>query len=422
MNLLKATQTKKIASNRRVDLKSAIGQMEQEKLFFGAVFQKEDSTVVFGSEENAKLYAPALLNNITMPTAIVVVIKSDTAYFFAKIDGQFCDEFEFLLDSTDDAMDVQRLTAFCSIYRKDLADASWYTNVDVTSTGQSSVNLDGKIELPLDPAQQKSFSDIRHIKPVLAVDLNKELGRARKKAHPLAVLALIALSVGITYYVNFYSNSKPEETNIASKKPKNTSKYEGLKNYYTKVSVEPKEILRDVFRQMNAAKLLRGWQLQEIKVAHTEKGLITQYFVLESIYGEVSELAKFAQERQFEMNVSGRIAYLARNIKPASVYSDFARFHVGTWHNWLSKGVGEFWDDVDYAITRKENVGNEHWFISKGEITYPVLYPDDLESIGSLMQGFPYSFDYLEMKLKNRHENSWGATLRIEIAGVENNA
>ena len=421
MNMLKATKNAHVPANRRSELKEAVANLENEKLFHGAIYRTDENIVIFGAEEGAKLYGPALLSKVQRPTFVVVVLKSDSVYIFAKIQGNFSDEFEFGVDSSDDSTDVQRLIAFCALHQNELHDAPWYCNVAIKPKGAESVVVADKLQLPLDPAKQEDFSEIRQIKPILAVEIEKELNRTSKKTNPLAITGLAAaLAAAVFFYIQ---PEIPEKTDVKSaNKTQKVSPYAGLKDFYVKRSAAPKPILRDIYRQANAAKLLRGWSLTEIKVVKNKKGIIEQYFVLDSVYGEVSELAKFAQDNQYEMNVSGRTAYLAKNVIKKELYSDFARFHVGTWHNWLSQGLDDLWIDVDYGISKKEQIGNDHWFISQSEITFPEIFTDDLESIGSLMKGFPYSFDYLEMKLRDRHAKTWEATLKIEIAGVENNA
>ena len=420
MSFLKAIKTHHLKTTKPSAVKARIGEIEDEnQLTHGAIHFFDDRVVIFAAAEGAPLYSPALLQHFS-EDALVIIVKGESIFIFARFDGDFKAEFEFKIDDSDDSSDVNRLRSFCAVYQQKIESVPWYCNTETRSTGTKSVAIAEILELPLDPHNLKPFEEIKPIKPILANELVNEVRKGTKRRNLISSLLIISVFTitGLGWQYGLFENEKVETTKIT--KPK-LDPYFGLNMFWTKNSADPKHILRDIYRVTNKASLLRGWDLSEVKVVLDQKNVISQYYVLDSIYGRPSELAKFAQENGFDMNVNGTTAYLARKISKKPVYSDYARFHVGTWHNWLSSGLEDLWDNVDYAINLQENA-SKRWILSQGEITFPSLHTNDLESLGSLMYGSPYSFSYLEMKVINRHEKIWEAMLKIQIAGVESNA
>lgn len=422
MNALKATKTVSVLSASASAIREHLEDLKSLQLEHGALYKNDAGVVIFASEENATLFAPALLEHFDGRDAIVVYKKDEKVYFFATFNGNFIDEFEFSITDSD-SNDIERLRRFCSLYPSELSSTPFYSNVNAEAADENSVLLDG-IELPLSIEREKGFQELKSLKPVLASELEKELARTSTSKFPFKWLLVLSV-IGFFSYLYFPADEPIEiVADDKNREVKVINHYLGLKHFYTdgKRGVNPKPILRDVYQQLMSAKQLRGWEISEVKVVNEGDGQVTEYLVLTSTYGLVAELTQFAHKGKYNLNVSGSEAFLARKIYSENIYNSYGRFHVGTFHNWLSSATDDLWDDVDYAIIPSQSETSSRWQISEAEITFPIFHPEDLESFGSLLKGFPYSFSYLEMKTINPYVDAWEAVVKLEIAGVETNA
>ena len=115
MNALKATKTVSVLAASASAIREHLEDLKSLQLEHGAFYRNDAGVVIFASEENSTLFAPALLEHFDGRDAIVVYKKDEKVYFFATFNGNFIDEFEFSITDSD-SNDIERLRRFCSLY------------------------------------------------------------------------------------------------------------------------------------------------------------------------------------------------------------------------------------------------------------------------------------------------------------------
>lgn len=427
MKRFAADRVQVITSGKRGEVKSTVGEFAHSDISLGEVVSKESTVTVFGVAETRPLLAPTLLTEFDVQDHLFFYLDDDLLYILFVIDGVFVEEFE-IGSSKSEQKSLHEIQSFFALYEAAIAKCQFSANVVITGV-EGGICVGGFADFPLDIKNYRPDFDLNGLILNESIDLKKAIKIQRKKPTKKQVVSIVSAIAGIivvTALSSYISSIEPEveEPSYVAMKPVEikVNEYQGLEDYYTTLSVSPMTIMQQTYRDITRANTLRGWDVKEAKVFINEQGELNEVIKITSNVGSISELTNIVKLGGYSLNVSGKDAYLAKVLDPTPVYRNYARFHIGSYHKWLSSACDEWWDDVDYSIGSVEiNAETDNWKLSSAEVTFPVFHPLDLVNVGGLVNGMPYSFEYLEIVQKDALADTWEAVVKFQIAGVDIN-
>lgn len=422
--MYKALTHSKVSGTRPSDIKLAINDLVLDGSEYGAIYSGSSYSVIFASDgPEQRLLGPAILEQNQYSDHLYVKHTDSQVYILAINDGEFLAEYQF--DTLNpDPEEIERLQAFVGLYNSTLEKWAYTTNASVEAS-KGGASFDGLIELPVLPENRSSEIDLNDITPVTSEELKKS--RSKREKAKLKGLAVVAVFLCAFMAFFFFRPEAPKPVQpvkspaISKVTKAQPNEYRGLKAFYTQNSIEPRAVLRNFYRDITGIDNIRGWRVVEAKVAINESGQLSEVIKVTSQVGKMVDLSAAVNKGGFALNVIGKDAYLAKTLSTQPLFDNYAKFHIGSFHTWLSSAVDEWWSDVDYSIKKVTTAPTEPWSISQAEITFPDIHPLDLPNIGGLVHGMPYSFKYLQIKTVNQVADTWEAVLQFEIAGVEAN-
>ena len=415
----KAPSSQLIKSVRQSDIKAVVAECIDSGNAYGSLFVGDDFSVVFScGDSEVRLLGPLLLESNEQSDHLYIRVEIGTVYILATEGGVFLDEFEITL-SDSDCVDAQLFSSFIGLYFTRLDKFTFSTNADISET-DSGVSFNGLIEIPLNIDNVLPASDVLTSTPEKSLELKRALSKRVVSKSKAGVALGVVVALGLVgFNLSVDPDPKPIPQVTQSDVVNKPNEYRGLEEFYTETSIEPLGVLRALYRDVSRANSLRGWKVVEAKVAKNNVGGLDEVIKITSELGNMTDLSGIAGSGGYRLNVVGKDAYLAKRLSVEPLFGNYAKFHIGSYHTWLSTGVDEWWTDVDYSISEKSS--SKRWAVSQAEITFPKIHPLDLPNLGGLVYGLPYSFNYLELKLTNPLDDSWEAVVQFEIAGVETN-
>lgn len=238
----------------------------------------------------------------------------------------------------------------------------------------------------------------------------------------LLIFSLIPFLVFV-FYLN--TTNEPENIKKAPVKVKAKEKpFKALERFYTKASNAPYPHLIGLLRQLNQASRIEGWHVYKARLVRAKGGNFQEVIQLESSFGELKALEKLMLSSKYSIDVDGNIATLVRDIESYSVYVNYARFHVGSFHKWLTSAMNFTFDDVEMKSSDLKGIESKekNVVIKATKITIPNAYLEDLDPLASILRGKPFSLEefYIERKPTDFLQDAYEFTVTLAIAGVTN--
>ncbi len=418
---MKATRATAIATLKPSEIRAVVSDCVVDGLTHGVIYSGADHAVIFAVDaEQGALYAPVLLEQNEFQEHLYIRIDGQALYILVIEAGRYLDEYELSLDAPDDD-EVDALQAFLGLYQQRLTSWTFSTN-GIVRESAGGISIDDVIELPLSSENSRAVPEAFERPAAAVYELKKAIVRKGHKRGLAALAAVAASAVVALLGFMFWPSEKVDVAPVARVAPVIAPKandFVGLEDFYLHQSIEPLAVMQGLYRDVAMINRLRGWNIEEVKLAKNDAGQLQQVIKVNSDLGVMSELSPIVQSGQFSLNVVGKDAYLAKIVTTTPLFKNAARFHIGSFHTWLSAGVDEWWDDVDYAISHVSR--HAHWSVSQAEITFPIIHPLDMTNLGALVYGLPYSFSSLSLKSTHRLKDSWEAVVKFDIAGVEQN-
>jgi hypothetical protein len=130
---------------------------------------------------------------------------------------------------------------------------------------------------------------------------------------------------------------------------------------------------------------------------------------LKSRDGNLYDITSFASKNRWSFNFDNGEAILFRYLTSTPLFDNWARFQIGTYEKFISDAVNDWWDDSNILITEhsssnadKVDSENKEVETDDVDVKLPFLVKNialkipsfsiyDLVSIGSMLDGMPYS-------------------------------
>lgn len=227
---------------------------------------------------------------------------------------------------------------------------------------------------------------------------------------------LVFFVIAVSAFVTTNEKQPVVVTPIVKKK---VERYLSLKNFYTKNSVEAYSEIVSLYRQANRASLINGWNLTGAFLTRDENtGSLIEILELNSTYGEMKSLQSFISENGYIVDIQNNKAILSRIKSKNPVFTNYARFHVGSYQKALTSGLNFYFDSVE-TKTRdlKVKAAEKNVVFKENTINIPNQYLEDLVSIAGFIRGMPYSLEEIKF-MKSHNESSFSLSIKLVIAGV----
>jgi hypothetical protein len=199
------------------------------------------------------------------------------------------------------------------------------------------------------------------------------------------------------------------ETIKAKLKTNNNAEFSELKKFYTVDSVRPYPLFVDAFKAFKLTEQVYGWKASDLEIKKGEDNQWLMIIRLLSRDGNLTDITSFASKNSWSFSFDNGEAILFRYLTTAPLFDNWARFQIGTYEKFISDAVNDWWDDSDISITAysqstDDEADSKNQEVEKDEVDLKLPFqvknialkiPNfsiyDLASIGSMLDGMPYS-------------------------------
>lgn len=385
-----------------------------------AVFKKEGlehglirNGFLIGAETNESMFTPSALDALKDEDSGLVIYKPQpddkSIYILVKINNAFV--FEFSGDIENLNLSLFK-SVFESLSRLD-KEVNIYSNIEKKAKKDSEdayslwvFSLPNKYSVALVQLAQETPFPIKSL-------------RERSKNFNKKIVALCSFLLFVFFV--FFNSKEPETKPIKPvKEVKKVKKYKTLKNFYTKKSNAPYELLVELSRQVNKVNLVAGWNVEAAYLTRNERtGSVIETIKLQSSFGELNALQKIVNTYGYSIDVESDIALISRTVDSNALYMNYARFHAGSFLKSMSSYFTAWFDNTEIT-TRDLKVDSKESNVvfKESKVQIANLYPIDLISIGSYLRGEPFSLE--ELTLEKTANQSFNLSIILVTAGVTN--
>lgn len=195
---------------------------------------------------------------------------------------------------------------------------------------------------------------------------------------------------------------------VAAKKvEKSQDQYLGLKKTLTTSGINIKARMVQVYFNMKQMEEIKGWKAVSIEIQGTQT-VIT----LERTWGSSASLKETAKGMGYELTMLGGRYQLAQ-IMPANavMHEPLLTSTTGT-IAYLKDGIAYFWSQK-MAAKEDAPITNNAWKQVPVTIQCRNMYAADLDSFGSLMNGWPVTFDRASFTIDDRGRLNGQMTIQV---------
>lgn len=385
-----------------------------------AVFKKEGleygvirNGFLIGAETNESMFTPSALDALKDDGSGLVIYKpkpdDNSIYILVKINNAFVFEFEGNIEDLNLSLFK---SVFESLSRLD-KEVNIYSNIEKETKKES----EGTYSLWCFHLPNKFALASVH----LVQDTPFPIRSLREKSKNLNIKILASCSFVICVFMFVFFSSEPEVQPIKPvEKVKKVKRYKTLKNFYTKKSNAPYELLIGLSRQVNKVNLVAGWNVEAAYLTRDERtGSVIEIIKLQSSFGELNALQKIVNKYGYSIDVESDIALISRTVDSNALYMNYARFHAGSFLKSMSSYFTSWFDNTEIT-TRDLKVDSKESNVvfKESKVQIANLYPIDLISIGSYLRGEPFSLE--ELTLEKTANQSFNLSIILVTAGVTN--
>jgi len=220
------------------------------------------------------------------------------------------------------------------------------------------------------------------------------------------VMGLMAATVigGGLWFYHHTENSDEEKAKKVAANP-----YEGLIKTLTQSGVNVKARLVQLYLNMENIRKLNGWKATAI-VMESNRTII----LLERDFGSWATLRDQAKKMGFQLTMLGGKYQLLQQVPVNVVMGEATNVPITGTVAYIKDALAYYWPE-QMELQEKTRVTNSNWLQVAVEIRCQNIYPADLDSLGSLINGWPASFD--KLKLTIAPNGSLSGTVTMQIIG-----
>ncbi|WP_218309658.1 hypothetical protein [Alteromonas antoniana] len=448
-------------------LKEAVGQILKEGKPYGQYIEHDNTLVVFGATSTGPMVAASIYPDIVQyETCLVVSIEGTQCYFLVLKDKTVIDEV--FIDTVDPSpAEVLKLNI---IFNRLGASPVILSNIAPDEGPE--LKFAGEVTLPFPGENVIVIPKLSEIFTAQNLVQAEELKKLAFQGHPLKKRFYYSVAVGALAVVLVFTDIMLQQADkeavttavardiserITNKQNAQTPDFSVLADWYTKTSVRPLPVLREVNKAMRRAQLIDGWEIHEVEAKRLKNSIVALSLKLkEEAGGNFAHLTSFANAHQWQITFENNIATLIKPISTEPLFRNYARFHTGSFEKYITDATKDWWDNPNIEISdfnpeasdaqASENDIEDEVPVRTGpkglsERLISLQIDDftafDVASIGALLDGYPYAFEkiLLSREGKNspskrrseREENSnqspgdfpgYTATMSFTIAGV----
>jgi hypothetical protein len=426
-------------------LRSNINKLTDSNNAYGNYVDLDGSLALFVTNQAGPMIGVSIYKDIVKyETALVVIIRESTCYLLFMANKTIFCEMEIDTDKVQQG-DITKLMLMIN----KLSNLNTVLSNVAPDHHQKGISFGNSISLPYSqdivkvvPALDKAFTANNLIQ---AIELKRISfhGETMAKKRYLGIAAALSafLIIGTDQFL--IEKDEPtirevvrEITQIETIKAKLTSSnnadFSELKKFYTVDSVRPYPLFVDAFKAFKLTEQVYGWKASVLEIKKSEDNQWLMIVRLLSRDGNLRDITSFASNNSWSFSFDDGEAILFRYLTPAPLFDNWARFQIGTYEKFISDAVNDWWDDSDISITAYspsavDKVGSDNkeaetddvdlklpFQVKNIALKIPNFSIYDLASIGSMLDGMPYSLG--SMRFYSELEDAANTTSRSSVS------
>jgi hypothetical protein len=200
--------------------------------------------------------------------------------------------------------------------------------------------------------------------------------------------AMVIFVIGGCWGVYEYTKEDEVETQKVAANP-----YEGLVKTLTETGINVKARMVQLYLNLEAVEKLNGWNATAIEMEGNNTVI-----ALERNYGSWATLREQAKDLKFSLSMLGGDYQLSQKVPVNMVMAEATSVPINGTIAYLRDAMAHYWPE-QMELQEKARVTNSKWKQVTVEIRCQGVYREDLDSLGSLVNGWPASFDSLKLAL-----------------------
>ena len=388
---------------------------------YGAVCSEEGVngiSYVIASKKQGVSYLPSLVAALEgKRNALYVGEYSGSLLLVFKQNGLLTAEYVINEENVDLQLKLVRTNLFALFGQK--GDVYVATNVAATAN-KDKTTFDTLLlrKIDLDVPFQSVHKDVV-LQPTELETFKSQISRSKALLFnymAIGVTTAAVLAFGLVTLLDTPETMAVKAV-ITNEEPDSIKQFRDLDKYLTSTASNATFILRTVALKMNGLRGLPGWEAFEVDVK-TENQKITIKISLESVYGTVEQLSRFAKQSGYQIDVKGKNGYLLAQIPHVPVLSKPARFHAGSYERLIIESFSAWWDDTTVLFADAKKQKNQSWIKKVVNISVDNVDPQDIHSMSSLLVAMPLGFESFNVKRNIKETLRWSMKINATFAGV----
>lgn len=422
MTISRVTRIHHITDPSKENPKKLIRDFSDDGLRFGSISEDVNGMWLCGVKSTELFIAPVVLKEIEHAEySAVITLIDDHVYVLTKY-GNLAQEFYFN-PNEEGGLEVRRFAAHIDLYQSNFVEVKVFTNLEATGDS-TSADFGGLIELPIGIESVTSVEWLDDIASRAWVGkelktMNFKSTKSKYKSNALLATAAFFV-IAILGALMVSEDEEPIEVVASIAKPI-INKYQGLETFHTKQSYQVKPLLHLLTREMKKTTTLSGWGVLGGSIRPSNSGFFSVSIILESQNGKMSSLSNYAAENNFLIDVAEGLAVLSIKVKGEPLFRNSARFHLGSWSHWISNAVSDWWDGTEVKVSKNDDFEGQFWVVNDVAVKFKDVVPEDMASIGTLLDGYPFGFNKVEILKEKGSDRFYKAELKLMIGGVQYN-
>jgi hypothetical protein len=403
-------------------LRNNIDSLIDSNSAYGNYVDLDGTLALFVTNQAGPMIGASIYKDIVKyENAIVVIIRESFCYFLFMSNKTIIYEME--IDTKKVQQDV--ITKLMLMINK-LKNVNAVLSNVAPDYHKKGISFGNAISLPYSEDVVKVVPELNKVfttdNLIQAVEMKRISfhgeSMAKKRYLGLAVAISAILIIGTDQLL--IDNNEPtiretvrEITQIesiqANLKTNNNDDFSELKKFYTVDSVRPYPLFVDAFKAFKLTEQLYGWKASVMQIKKSEDNQWLMVIKLKSRDGNLYDITSFASKNRWSFNFDNGEAILFRYLTSTPLFDNWARFQIGTYEKFISDAVNDWWDDSNILITEhsssnadKVDSENKEVETDDVDVKLPFLVKNialkipsfsiyDLVSIGSMLDGMPYS-------------------------------
>lgn len=362
----------------------------------------EWKSVLYCAPGNGVMLWDAVTNYLKLPSDCVFIqMRSDGFYGFVLKGGRLVEEWcssttlEYQLAQNYLLSQAHSAANRYAVVLADFKDASDFSDIAVEFTIPAEVT---PRHVTLGNKDLTRYAKIR-------LQTDTEATKRKQNNIVLAGIIVAIMSPVCAAIYTIYGFMHPP---VAAKKvEKSLDPYIGLKKTLTSSGINIKARMVQLFLNLKQMEEIKGWKATSIEIQGTQT-VIT----LERTWGSSASLKETAKGMGYELTMLGG-RYQFAQVMPANavMHEPLLVSTTGT-IAYLKDGIAYFWAQK-MAAKEDAPITNNAWKQVPVTIQCRNLYAADLDSLGSLMNGWPVTFDRASFTIDDKGQLNGQMTIQV---------